>query len=443
MVNILFLAFEFHPLNIGGVFRSIHFVKYLRNYGINPIVCCLQPDCIPEYFTNEIIEKDSKYPFLKEITVVGIPSKLVINFSSPLQYFSIRDRDTLIWEKNAAQELVTLKQQYNPKAIFVTAPPFTITSFGRRIAAKLQLPLILDMRDAWTLWNISPYKSYIHYLLTKKEEGKCLAAAALITATSQQTIADFKRLHPKLDKSKFTLITNGYDTMMAAEMQKPLSKTGEKIVIGYSGGFYYNPEFRANMFAKWWTKKIHRWFQYSERKEDWLYRSPYFIFKSMACLREQNRSVYDQLQLRFIGKKPSWFDGMVREFGVEDCVQHLGQVSHQESLQFQEKCDYLLITSSKVIGGRDYSIAGKTFEYISMLKPILSFVCEGAQKDLLAQTGLAILCNPDDTKENAVKITNLVEGKISLQPNEAYIKTLSRENQTALLAKEILRVVAP
>ena len=64
-------------------------------------------------------------------------------------------------------------------------------------------------------------------------------------------------------------------------------------------------------------------------------------------------------------------------------------------MDFQKKCDILLGTSHKVIDGKVYCIAGKTYEYIYMQKPVLAFVKEGAQKQIFEESGLGIICDSD------------------------------------------------
>ena len=103
-------------------------------------------------------------------------------------------------------------------------------------------------------------------------------------------------------------------------------------------------------------------------------------------------------------------------------------------MEFQETCDALLITSAKQFGGRDYSIAGKTFEYIQMQKPVIAFVCEGAQKDLLKKSGTALICEPDNTTESVNQLSGLFGGVIELKPDFPFLKELTREILTKNLA---------
>jgi glycosyltransferase involved in cell wall biosynthesis len=188
------------------------------------------------------------------------------------------------------------------------------------------------------------------------------------------------------------------------------------------------------MFTPWWRKRGHRKLQYVPHQEDWLYRSPYFFFRAVRMLLDRHPELMEGLCIRFAGSKPDWIQGMVEEFDLVAIVQFLGRIPLSESLRFQESCDALLLTSSKVIGGQDYSIAGKTFEYISMKKPIIAFVTEGAQKRLLARTGISLICDPDKPDDSVATLWNLLAGQWRATPDEVLLNSLHRRKLTGKLA---------
>jgi len=429
---IYFIAFEFPPLNNGGVFRPMAIVKRLcRSNKI--VVFTLHPNSIENFFGENNFDASLEFNFNENIEIIQIPINKLTKKSKIKKFLDITDRDTKEWEQKAREILISKARQEKPDLLFVTAPPFTMASFGRKISKELHIPMVLDLRDAWSLWNISPYRSWFHYFFTRIEERKCLYHSELVFVTSEQTKTDLISLHSNLPLNKIHVITNGFENRSSEFSQ--VKNFGQKIIVGYVGGFYYSPESRDLMFKKWYLKRPSRWFYYSPRKEDWLYRTPYFFFKTLQALISRNKGLENLIEMQFIGKKPFWFDKMVSQFELNDVVFHLGEYSHLNSLKFQQECDILLITSSKVIGGRDYSIAGKTFEYISMLKPILSFVCDGAQKDILEQTGLAIICNPDDISESVNVIENFIYGNNTLEPKFEFIDHLSRDYQIKEMEK--------
>ena len=52
MTNILYIAYQFPPLNIGGSARPARFVKHLRKYGVNSTVVTLDPQNYADVYPN-------------------------------------------------------------------------------------------------------------------------------------------------------------------------------------------------------------------------------------------------------------------------------------------------------------------------------------------------------------------------------------------------------
>jgi hypothetical protein len=443
MTNILFIAFQFPPLNEGGVFRSLAFVKYLPQFGINPIVVTLHKDSFKDVYVNhscdeslgkEVIEKTTLIPIPAE---KALPKSKVATFASI--YFTIHGNEVNHWKKPFFEKMGDVIAQYEPKAIFATVPPFSVLPLASELAARYKLPLLLDFRDAWSQWRMAPYGTYLHYLRTLQLEKKYLRAANAIIATSRQTLDDFQRLHSGVPEKKFHYVPNGYTGVL--NTWQPIDAAREEFTIGYVGSFYYSPDARAQMLTPWWRKKGHRMLQYIPHQQDWLYRSPYFFFRALRLLIDTDPQLGKKIRVKFVGKKPSWLMDMIKSFELEEQVSLLGEFPHKQSLQFQQECDALLITSARQMKGKDYSIAGKTFEYLQMQRPVIAFVCEGAQKDLLSDAGTALICDPDDTQRAVGSITSLFKGNLTLTPNKTFLDGLSREALTRQLS-DIIKIQA-
>lgn len=446
MVDVLFISFEFPPLNIGGVFRPFKFVKYLPEFGIRPTVYTLNPDDYGKVFNKVNIDKTVLKELegldyrLKPISIdklEGENDSRIVKFCRI--YFNIyRGNEFKKWKRHLFRQLKIDKENIPFKAVFITAPPFGMLELGFQISRMLNLPLIIDMRDAWSYWNTTPYGSIFHYWATIRRERKYFNAAASIIGTSLQTLNDWKILHPDIPENKFHCITNGFDPEQlqldkGEILMLPLEK-GRKFKIVYVGSFYYSPDARRQMLEPRYKKRGHRILQYFPRVQDWKYRSPYFFFKAIAKIFSLKPEWKDNLQIEFAGNKESWLDDMVKEFGLEKNVIHHGFVSHSRSLELQKNADALLITSAKVLNGKDCFIAGKTFEYITMGKPVLAFLSDGSQKDILAETGLSVMFDPDDETGSALKMIELFSKGSSFTPNVAYINNFQRRKLAGQLA---------
>lgn len=437
-MNILFVAFEFPPLASGGVRRPLAFAKYLPEFGITPIVVTTD---VPSYK----VQIDAPYdPLLLE----GFPDSIPIErIPCPAKYtgeegrftnwrriyFSLVEQQAKCWRPHIARHLSALIDKYQPRAIYVTLPPFGMGPLWCDMSRNHNLPIYLDFRDAWSQWRVTPYGSWLHYILTLRQERRCLEAAQGVICSSDQIRADLLHIHPDVVPSKLVTITNGYDEGII-DWSLPAVTNGDKFVIGYVGNFYYSPEARSAMMTPWWKKKPNRMIQYAPRKEDWLYRSPYFFFRALAELLRQRPSLRDRIVVRFAGKKPDWLADQVAGFGLSDIVEFHGFLEMDRVLDFQRQCDALLATSSRVIGGNDYSIAGKTYEYFSMRKPIIGFVSPGAQKEMLEKSGMAVICNPDDAQTSAQELGDLIDGRVQLSPKKEFLGSLHRRVLTKILA---------
>lgn len=443
MTNILFIAFEFPPLVRGGVYRSLAFTQHFTAYGINPIVITLDKNSFAHTFDMYGVDEALAEKVKDGLTVIPVPADKPGKQSKFKEfctiYFSILGNDVRYWKNNFYEAVDKAVGKYSPKAVLVTVPPFGALELAEKISKKYDLPLITDFRDAFSQWRGVPYGSYGHYLKTLKVEKKYLRAADAIVVTSKQTLNDFKKLHPQVPPGRFHYIPNGYSGDL--DPWKPIDAGRKEFVVGYVGSFYYTPEARDQMFQPWWKKKGHRALQYIPMKQDWLYRSPYFFFKTLRSLYDRTPSLGRRIRVKFAGKKPSWLVDMIQSFGLQDQIELLGELPHHQSLEFQQGCDALLITSAKQLGGKDYSIAGKTFEYLQMQRPIIAFVCEGAQKDLLAEAGTALICDPDNTERAVSQMTDLFEGRTSFTPDYSFLEKLTRKELTRQLSELIVGTI--
>ena len=436
--KILFIAYELPPLKTGGIYRPIGFLRHLNHFGYQPIVITLSSKSRDSNYPDKNFDRTYGNEVMEMHNIVEIDSDLVIRPDKKCLtffqiYFSPNGREAKGWSSNYHLVIEEVIKNYAPKLIFVTAPPFSVIDLALSTSKKFSIPLVIDLRDAWSNWFINPYGSYLHYFWKRYKERKAIRLSNAVVVTSKQTIKDFITNNPRINPTKFKYIPNGFDVVPHTWINELGKK--DKIRIGYVGSFYYDPASRDAMLNKWYNRKGHRMIQYTPNKQDWLYRSPYFFFMAIQHLLKLYPDFKNHISIEFAGQKPEWMDQMVVDFGIQEVFVHLGYFNHQHALEFQREMDVLLITSSKVIGGYDYSIAGKTFEYFQNQKPVLAFVCEGAQKEIMQESGMAIICNPDDTESSAILIKNFIEKGINLIPNQDYISGFERKKLTAKLAE--------
>lgn len=448
MLDVLFIAIEFPPINTTGNFRSLKFVKYLRDYGINPIVLTLDP-----VSGKNIFQAPIEYSLLNEVPdnikiyrhpILNFPNqspnKLIRFFN---QFFRTEDIICKYWANDDFWKLIKkIEHENNIKAIYVSLPPVSAGGLAIKIAKKFNLPLIVDMRDAWSQWCSSPFPTYIHYLLIKHKERKLFEKASKIISVTDELAKSFQSVHPKINPSKFITIPNGYDEQIDSSNISNVIKKNQRPIfrIGYVGSFYYSPESQAQLNKKWWQRKGHRFINYVSVKQDWTYRSPYFFLKTLVRLFEKYPQYKDVVSFEHIGHTTHWLPGMIEDFGLTNIFKSHGFMSYPKTKELLQEFDALLATSELTIGGSHYCLPSKVFDYIYCNKPILGFVTEGSQKEFLKKSGLAIIFEPDNEEISYPILKDIIDNGVSIEINLDFISSFKRSETAKRLAQEIIKL---
>ena len=448
MKNVLILAIEFAPYNTPGAFRTIYFSKYLVKHGYRPIVLTVEPPTENKLF--EARRDDNLSKLLSEETIVHYLPLEDYSYAknwavAKLQmYFKTQDRFTKFWKRSVEEFLPKAMAEYKPELVYTTCPFFSLANFSVDISNRYKIPLVLDMRDNWSQWVISPYASFFHYLAALKREKRAFLEAAHILTVTPELKNIFLAVNKSIKEDKITVIPNGYDFDLDFEKKikfDGLENSTGKIVISYVGSYYYDPKMHRDMYTPWHQKKGHKMLQYSPVKENWLYRSPYFFFLALQALFKLSPELKSQIEFHQIGKCPKWLVEMVKEFDLSANFVHVGFIPKNELVEKLEASDFFLGTSVKVEGGLDYALASKTFDYLSAYKPILSFTDEGSQSNFIKNSNCGVLFNPDNPHENALKLKRIFENGICLQLNKEYTQQFNRKMTANKLAEVFNQVI--
>ena len=406
------VAFDFPPMATVGVHRPVRFARHLPERRINPVVITTDRHSLQRW-TGRQLDETLADALPAGLTVHRIPCPRPagprLRTLRRLKHFlSSGDDIGRRWAPELTAHWDRIVAESRPAAVYVTAPPFTVLPHVLRLSQRSRLPLIVDFRDAWSQWCHNANPTRWHYLSKLRDERTVVEGAAAIIGVTRQLLDDLRRVHPHAAASKFHVIPTGFDEAAAPRASDRRPDAARPFVIGYAGSFYYSPEMRASVMAPWWQKRVAHWPQYSPRQEDWLYRTPYFFFRALARLFDRRPELRARVRVRFAGDRQPWLDQQAAQFGVHGVVEHLGRLSHAACVEFEAAADALLATSMKVIGGRDYCIAGKTFEYIASGRPILGIVTEGEQRDFLVASGAAVVADADDIDASARAIEQIV-----------------------------------
>src|SRR5690606_9032310 len=238
MKKVLIITYYWPPAGGPGVQRWLKFVKYLPEYGIEPIVYVPKNPTYP--LIDEELQKEVSYnttilknniiePYgwasvfskknTKKISSGIIPDK---KKQSALQKLMLWVRGNLfipdarvLWVRPSVSYLSNYLQGSGIDTIITTGPPHSLHLIGMELQKRFGVKWIADFRDPWTTigyhkeLRLSESSQKMHI----KMERDVLTTADSIIVTSPTTKAEFEQLTDK----PVTVITNGYDVELVAK----------------------------------------------------------------------------------------------------------------------------------------------------------------------------------------------------------------------------------
>ncbi|WP_318308297.1 glycosyltransferase [Flagellimonas crocea] len=359
MRKILVIAYYWPPAGGPGVQRWLKFIKYLPDFGFEPIV---------------YVPKNPSYPLVDEKLVGEVPDSIKIlkqpikepyGFASLLSKKKtktissgiIKEKDPSfieklllwirgnffipdarkLWVKPSISYLAKVIADEGIETIVTTGPPHSLHLIGLGLKKKYNIQWIADFRDPWTSigyhkkLRLTSYAEKRH----KNLEKEVLVSADKLIVTSQTTKKEFEGITPKPIK----VITNGFDEEL------PPSELDSGFTISHIGSLLTG-------------------------------RNPLGLWQALNGLVQENQALKKELKLQLAGVVGEEVLQSIKEFGLMEHVELLGYLSHEEVLQTQQSSQLLLlleIDSEETKG----IIPGKLFEYLNAGRPILAIGPKG------------------------------------------------------------------
>ncbi|GJH40888.1 glycosyl transferase family 1 [Capnocytophaga sp. HP1101] len=356
MKKVLIITYYWLPAGGPGVQRWLKFVKYLRTFGIEPIVY------VPENPTYPIIDNEIGSDLPADLQIVKQPiwepyglasffsKKKTQKISSgiiPRKKVSLLDKLLLwirgnlfipdarkFWVKPSVKYLKKIITENNIETIITTSPPHSVHLIGYHLKKQLpHLKWITDFRDPWT--TIGYYKDLrLSKWADKRQhywEKEVLQHSDLVITTSFKTQKDFQQL----TDTPVQVITNGYDEEIT--VAPPLSK---KFLISHIGSLLSD-------------------------------RNPKILWEVLAELVREEPCFAKDFELCFAGKVSEDIEEDICAYGLQSYYTYKGYIAHQEAVSLQKQSQVLLLIEIDAEETQGI-IAGKLFEYMVSGRPILA-----------------------------------------------------------------------
>ena len=361
--KLLIVCYYWPPAGGPGVQRWLKFVKYLPEFGIQPIVYVPENPSYPIIDTNIITEVP------EGVTILKHPIKEPYKFASLLSrkqtksissgLVPIQKKQSLLqkillyvrgnyfvpdarigWVKPSISFLEKYIAKEGIKTIVTTGPPHSMHLIGLGLKNKFaNLKWVADFRDPWTTIG---YHDKLKMTAKTQDKHKALERTVLenaseIIVTSPRTKTEFKAICD----TPIRVITNGFDLK-----ENTLINLSSKFKLSHIGSLLSD-------------------------------RNPIILWDVLSKILKSNVAFKNAFQLQLAGRVSEAVLDSIKEFGLETYVQLEGYISHKEALVMQQNANALLLIEIDSADTRSI-IPGKLFEYLAARRPIIAMGPEGS-----------------------------------------------------------------
>lgn len=412
--NVLVIAYYFPPMGLSGVQRTLKFVKYLPQFGWNPIVLTASPGAyyafdetlieeIPEikiYRTNEDITKLVKK---KDNSALKYPNTFGQKLRKMITQTFIQPDSRIFWKKSALKLADQIIKENNIDVILATAPPFTDFLIANELSAKYDIPYMLDYRDLWVDNAFYFYATYFHKMYAEKLELKVLTKSSRVVVTTRYMKELLLKRYKLLTHNDINIISHGFDKE-DFDVEYKSKINNNKFVITHSGLF----------------------------PDD---LTPKYFLKALSNFFKKNPDAKKDTEVRFIGLMRKNHIRYIRRYKLTENVMMTGYISHKESVSYLLASNilWMMITNNVATPSRLY-------EYIGAKKPILINAPDGNIKQTALDSNAAIATEVKDLKAIEAAISRFYElWKTNYLPqiDNDYSEKFERKNLTEVLSREL------
>ena len=367
MKKVLILTYYWPPSGGAGVQRWLKFVKYLREFGWEPIVYTAengeypvldeslfkdipegitilkQPIWEPYQLYKKVIgqKKDERVVsgFLKEKGKISWGHKLSLWLRGNVFIPDARR----FWIRPSTNYLSQWLKENPVDAIVSTGPPHSMHLIGINLHKKTGIPWLADFRDPWVNIDFAGDLKMSTWAKNKNIalEKEVLNTANLIVVVSELMAEEFRS---KTNKP-VEIISNGFDPDDFIVDESLIRKDG-KFSIVHTGSL----NDRRNHPALW---------------------------NSIAQLREENSAFKALCEIRLIGKNDISVKDSIQLAGLEECTVWIDYLPHEQIMVEQQSASLLLLSINNYGAAESQffsskaTLTGKLFEYLAAQQPIL------------------------------------------------------------------------
>jgi glycosyltransferase involved in cell wall biosynthesis len=381
MKKVLIITYYWPPSGGAGVQRWLKFVKYLREFGWEPIVYTPanpEPPDFDESLAGDIPEnisvikkpvwepysiykrltgrkKDDRitHGFLKEEKTSGFAEKFAVWIRGN---FFIPDA-RCFWIKPSVKFLTDFLRTNPVDVILSSGPPHSMHLIGMGVKKNTNIPWVADFRDPWTEIDF-----YDKLMLTRFADRKHRKLEKEVLQNADAVIAVGSHLAKRLENTggrEVQVITNGFDP----------------------DDFSFLPVQPEDLFTLTHIGSLNR------------DRNPEILWQAISELCSENEEINEKLRLRFVGKTDYSLKESLAKNGLQDRTEIIPYLPHYEALKLAASSAVLLLLINQTPNQKGI-VTGKVFEYMATGRPVLCVgPSDGESAQILSEAKAGEVCD--------------------------------------------------
>ena len=251
MKKVLILAYDFPPyVSVGGL-RPYNWFKYLKEFGVEPIVVTRQwenhhgnhLDYVSAGWSDILVIEENEYG-----TILRSPYKPNLSNNLLLKYGERKFR-LLRMVISGFYEFAQFFLPVGPKielykaargylennkvdAIVATGDPFVLFHYSNKLSKEFGIPWLADYRDPWSQ-DIPLQKKHLLRIYSTYQEKRLLKNVKTVITVSEFVAQKIKTNYTE----DIHILLNGYDPELI-EQAAAIPQQSEVLSIGYAGTLY-------------------------------------------------------------------------------------------------------------------------------------------------------------------------------------------------------------
>ena len=376
-MRVAFLVHYFPPDGGAGAQRPASLARYLSSCGVDPV-----------FFTRLIAPADRSFfdpedssllPWTEHARVERLPWKR---------------GETAAWEEAVTRAVEAEHARQPFEVIAATCPPFELAPFVVRLAERIGVPALVDLRDPWALDGVRAFR---HRFALRREQQvmhRALRRARVVVANTpeaRKVIRDFLGDGGPVVEC----VTNGYETEDFAEFGCKVPGEGP-LRLHFSGHFL-----AQDLVGKAALKEAVRVFLGGRAERIQTEgRGPGPLVAAMELLEKTDPGLFSRLTVHVAGKQQAAALHIIERSSVAGKFVFHGELPHDGSLDLLDLADLLFLPLHGVAAcGRSRIVPGKAYEYFAARRPIVGALPEGDARDFVRLLKAGPVCDPCDPRE--------------------------------------------